>query len=207
MSLKIQQGSTLVLDTGIKIEKDFNYWAVSVKLGEVIYKASAYDYPNTSEITNNDTFYNGVVDNVDIDVFTLSGSGHNGGYQVPYAGYYSFGALVNFFECRFAEHYTAIIRRWQSNGTLIGDYVIGKTISPIAFWADDYGITGAPLAVANNFIDYLNQSDSLLVMVKRNDYYSQKYYDAQGSTYEYEANNNTKASFNFKLNIAIVNPA
>lgn len=210
-TLKFPSGTSLEVDIPIKITTSFDYYGVDADVGETIYNASAYAYPNTSQLTLNNTYYSGVVDTVDIDTYTNSTSGYGGGYEIPLNAYYVLSATVNFFECRFAEHYSAIIRRYTNGGTTIKDYAIGKIVSPITFWADSYGIYNLPISISNTFVDNLSLSNSLLVLVKRDKYFTQKYYDFIGSgsspNFEYEAGNNTLASFNFSLNISILNPA
>lgn len=209
MALKIEQGSTLSLTDGIKIANN----AISCYVGETIYSATGYDFPNTNELTTNDTFYSGAVDDVVVDKFSLSGSGVNSGYKIPFSGYYCFSAIVNLFECPFAEHYSSKIARYNSGGTLVKEYPIGNMAAPITFAADILSIVDYPLSMNSFHTDSLNTNDSLVVLVRRNRTFLDWYQTipSQGSQSllgaVYSAGNNTIASFNFQIMVSVVNPA
>lgn len=206
MALKIEQGSTLSLTDGIKIANN----AVSCYVGETIYSAGGYDFPNTNELTNNNTFYSSVVDTVAVDKFSLSGSGVNSGYKIPFSGYYCFSAIVNLFECPFAEHYSSKIARYNSGGTLVKEYPIGNTVAPITFAADSLEIVDHPLSMNSFHTDSLNTNDSLVVLIRRNrtflDWYGANVSQEPFSTV-FGAGSETIASFNFKIMVSVVNPA
>jgi hypothetical protein len=207
MAVKIEQGATISITDAIKIENGLSVFGSSCYVGQTIYSASGYDYPNTFELTTNNVFYSGLVDTVGVDVFSLSEDGHNYGYLIPFQGYYCFGAVVNFFECPFAQHYRAIIRRYNSTGSIIKDYEIGRIIAPVTFFADANGIQDLPLTITGFHADSLNAEDSLLLLVKRSDWFIEQYNaNIANSAYEYEANNNTKASFNFSVTVSVLNP-
>lgn len=207
MALKIEQGSTLSLTDGIKIANN----AISCYVGETIYSAKGYDFPNTNELTTNDTFYSAVADSGVVDKFSLGGSGVNSGYKIPFSGYYCFSAIVNLFECPFAEHYSSKIARYNSSGTLIQEYLIGNMIAPITFAADILTIVDYPLSMNSFHTDSLNTNDSLVVLVRRNRTFLDWYQtissqpDWEGSVYS--AGDNTIASFNFQIMVSVVNPA
>lgn len=195
MGIKIEQGKSLKLD-------DKSY------LGQMIYHGSAYAYPLTRELTNNEQIYGGYVDTISCDLYNKSGQGYTGGYKIPKSGYYLVSASVGLYECRYAEHYRSYIRRWYgSGGSSAKDFTIGKTISPIAFWSDDFGINDLPITQSNSYVIYCEINDSLRVYVVRNSYYSTKYYNSLGTNSEYEANNNTRPSFNFEIRVALLNIA
>lgn len=203
MPIKIEQNSTISLTDGIKIAND----ATACYVGETIYFARGYDFPNTNEITTEDTFYGGVVDTVTTDKFSLSGDGYNSGYKIPFKAYYCFVATVNLFECPFAEHYSAKIIRYTSTGTVVREYPIGNIIAPITFWADSYSILDYPLGMNAFHTDLLDQNDSLVVAVRRDRTFYNYYYNTLGSqNFEISAGNNTLASFNFDIRVSIINP-
>lgn len=206
MPIKIEQGSTITLTDGIKIAND----STACYVGETIYFARGYDFPNTNEMTDEDTFYGGVVDTVVVDKFSLGGDGYNNGYKIPFSGYYCFVATVNLFECPFAEHYSAKITRYTSAGSVVREYSIGNVISPITFWADSESIVNYPLSTSAFHTDLLDANDSLVVSVSRDRTFLNKYYNQYSqanNTWEHDAGVGTKASFNFDIRVSIINPA
>lgn len=203
MALKIEQGSTLSLTNGIKIANN----DISCYVGETIYSAKGYDFPNTNELTTNDTFYSAVADSSVVDKFSLGGSGVNSGYQIPFSGYYCFSAIVNLFECPFAEHYSSKIARYNSGGTLIQEYLIGNMVAPITFAADILAIVDYPLSMNSFHTDSLNTNDSLVVLVRRNRTFFDWYQTISSPVSVYYAGDDTIASFNFRIMVSVVNPA
>lgn len=204
MPLKIEQGSTISITDGIKIANN----SIPCYVGETVYFARGYDYPNTNELTNHNSWYTAAADTTVIDKFSKGGTGFNNGYKIPFTGYYCFAVIANVFECPFAEHYSARVQRFDSSNIFVREYAVGNVIAPVTFWTDVNSIVNLPLSMSAFHTDLLNVDDTLVVSVKRDRHFLDKYYqqNSGGSNFEYEANDNTKASFNFQIRISIVNP-